>query len=77
MADMGFWYHFGILFEALFILTALMRGTVPAALCCKIYCNFVPFLKTDSSGRGYHRYRRLRRFVGYLLYQGVSTRWAA
>ncbi|STL26768.1 putative carbon starvation protein [Escherichia coli] len=73
MADMGFWYHFGILFEALFILTALDAGTRSGRFMLQdLLGNFIPFLKKNRfSGCRYHRYCGLCGSVGYLLYQGV------
>ncbi|WP_263140452.1 carbon starvation CstA family protein [Pseudomonas sp. RIT-PI-AD] len=70
---MAFWYHFAILFEALFILTAVDAGTRAGRFMLQdLLGNFVPALKrTESWGANIVGTGGCVALWGWLLYQGV------
>ncbi|MBD7978265.1 carbon starvation CstA family protein [Serpens gallinarum] len=70
---MAFWYHFAILFEALFILTAVDAGTRAGRFMLQdLFGTFVPALRrTESWGANVLATAGCVALWGYLLYQGV------
>ncbi|AMB87897.1 carbon starvation protein A [Pseudomonas agarici] len=70
---MAFWYHFAILFEALFILTAVDAGTRAGRFMLQdLLGSFVPSLKrTESWTANVIATGGCVALWGYLLYQGV------
>ena len=70
---MAFWYHFAILFEALFILTAVDAGTRAGRFMLQdLLGNFVPARKkTESWGANVIATAGCVALWGWLLYQGV------
>ncbi|ABD70168.1 carbon starvation protein CstA [Rhodoferax ferrireducens T118] len=72
-AMMAFWYHFAILFEALFILTACDAGTRAGRFMLQdLLGTFVPSLKrTNSWGASLTATGLCVAAWGYILYQGV------
>ncbi len=71
---MAFWYHFAILFEALFILTAVDAGTRAGRFMLQdLLGNFVPAMRrTESWGPNLIATGGCVALWGYFLYQGVT-----